>query len=427
MRLEIQHFSKIKQASIKLDGITVIAGENNTGKSTVGKILSCMFNSMYKVDEKASQKKKEQIESLLRYNWQNSWYHNLKNDDQRVTVNVPSRTSRKRYANAAELIMAADEERKIEIISELYDNLRKVIDDESRDALCHEVLEKVNSILNLKNEAVEQTLIADTFGRYFYGQMNDLYEPESEAKAILLIQGKKIQVGIKQNSEYMIEREISVMHEAISIDSPAIMDYMNSWEYSDGLSEQDLHLLQKLSANIPDNAIGKLMAEEKISDILKMLSEVTIGKVIKNEDGDFFLADEEMHYFEIGNLSMGIKAFTIIRTLLEKGEIHEKDVMVLDEPEIHLHPEWQLIYAELIVLLEKYLHLTILITTHSPYFLEAIETYTKKHNVDHITNYYLTQADGKETVMKDVTENLQSVYQLLAKPFEKLESIQMSR
>lgn len=68
-----------------------------------------------------------------------------------------------------------------------------------------------------------------------------------------------------------------------------------------------------------------------------------------------------MHYFEIGNLSMGIKAFTIIRTLLEKGEIHEKDVMVLDEPEIHLHPEWQLIYAELIVLLEKYLHLTILI------------------------------------------------------------------
>ena len=427
MRLEIQHFSKIKQASIKLDGITVIAGENNTGKSTVGKILSCMFNSMYKVDEKASQKKKEQIESLLRYNWQNSWYHNLKNDDQRVTVNVPSRTSRKRYANAAELIMAADEERKIEIISELYDNLRNVIDDERRDALCHEVLEKVNSILNLKNEAVEQTLIADTFGRYFYGQMNDLYEPESEAKAILLIQGKKIQVGIKQNSEYMIEREISVMHEAISIDSPAIMDYMNSWEYSDGLSEQDLHLLQKLSANIPDNAIGKLMAEEKISDILKMLSEVTIGKVIKNEDGDFFLADEEMHYFEIGNLSMGIKAFTIIRTLLEKGEIHEKDVMVLDEPEIHLHPEWQLIYAELIVLLEKYLHLTILITTHSPYFLEAIETYTKKHNVDHITNYYLAQADGKETVMKDVTENLQSVYQLLAKPFEKLESIQMSK
>ena len=426
MRLEIQHFSKIKQASVKLDGITVIAGENNTGKSTIGKILACMFNSMYRVDEKASRKKKEQIESLLRYNWQNSWYHNLKNGEQKVTVNVPSRTSRKRYANAAEMIMAADEARKKKIISELYDNLRNVIDDESREILCHEVLEKVNGVLNLKTETVEQTLIADTFGRYFYGQMNDLYEPESEAEATLVIQGKTVHVGIKKNSEYVIEREISVMHEAISIDSPAIMNYMNSWEFSEGLSEQDLHLLQKLSANVPDNAVGKLMVEERISDIHKMLSGVTIGKVIKNEDDDFFLVDDEMHFFEIGNLSMGIKAFTILRTLLEKGEIREKDVLVLDEPEIHLHPEWQLVYAELIVLLEKYLHLTILITTHSPYFLEAIETYTKKHNVDNITNYYLAQADGKETVMKDVTGDLQSVYQLLAKPFEKLESIQMS-
>lgn len=63
--------------------------------------------------------------------------------------------------------MAADEERKIEIISELYDNLRNVIDDESRDALCHEVLEKVNGILNLKNEAVEQTLIATLLADIF--------------------------------------------------------------------------------------------------------------------------------------------------------------------------------------------------------------------------------------------------------------------
>lgn len=426
MRLEIQHFSKIKQASVKLDGITVIAGENNTGKSTIGKVLACMFNSMYRVDEKASQKKKEQIESLLRYNWEAVLYHNLKKGEQSVTVNVPSRISKKRYANAAELIMAADEERKIQIISELYDNLRNVIDDEGRETLCHEILEKVNGVLNLKTETVEQTLIADTFGRYFYGQMNDLYEPESEAKATLVIQGKKVHVGIKKNSEYVIEREIPIMHEAISIDSPAIMDYMNSWEYSDGLSAQDLLLLHKLSEKTEDNVVAELVAGKRMDDIMQILSEVTSGKVIKNDDGEYMLADDEMHFFEIGNLSMGIKAFSIFRTLLEKGAIRENDVLILDEPEIHLHPEWQLVYAELIVLLEKYLHLTILITTHSPYFLEAIETYTKKHNVDNITNYYLAQADGKETVMKDVTGDLQSVYQLLAKPFEKLESIQMS-
>ena len=39
MKLSINNFAKIKQADIIIDGITVIAGENNTGKSTVGKVL----------------------------------------------------------------------------------------------------------------------------------------------------------------------------------------------------------------------------------------------------------------------------------------------------------------------------------------------------------------------------------------------------
>lgn len=35
MKLNIKNFAKIKEADIVIDGITVIAGENNTGKSTI--------------------------------------------------------------------------------------------------------------------------------------------------------------------------------------------------------------------------------------------------------------------------------------------------------------------------------------------------------------------------------------------------------
>lgn len=49
MELSIRDFAKIQQADIVIDGITVIAGENNTGKSTVGKILfSLMLYQMWK-------------------------------------------------------------------------------------------------------------------------------------------------------------------------------------------------------------------------------------------------------------------------------------------------------------------------------------------------------------------------------------------
>lgn len=39
MKLEIRNLAKIIEADIEIDGITVIAGDNNTGKSTVGKTL----------------------------------------------------------------------------------------------------------------------------------------------------------------------------------------------------------------------------------------------------------------------------------------------------------------------------------------------------------------------------------------------------
>ena len=41
MRLRILNFAKVKEADIILDGITIIAGKNNTGKSTIGKDEKC--------------------------------------------------------------------------------------------------------------------------------------------------------------------------------------------------------------------------------------------------------------------------------------------------------------------------------------------------------------------------------------------------
>ena len=52
MRLKIRNFAKILQADIEIDGITIIAGNNNIGKSTIGKILDAVFNATYNIDEK---------------------------------------------------------------------------------------------------------------------------------------------------------------------------------------------------------------------------------------------------------------------------------------------------------------------------------------------------------------------------------------
>ncbi len=44
MKLSLKNMGKIGAATIEINGITVIAGENNTGKSTVGKALYFLQN-----------------------------------------------------------------------------------------------------------------------------------------------------------------------------------------------------------------------------------------------------------------------------------------------------------------------------------------------------------------------------------------------
>lgn len=50
MILSLKNIGKVESAKVELNGITVIAGENDTGKSTIGKALYSIFNGFYKIE-----------------------------------------------------------------------------------------------------------------------------------------------------------------------------------------------------------------------------------------------------------------------------------------------------------------------------------------------------------------------------------------
>lgn len=153
-----------------------------------------------------------------------------------------------------------------------------------------------------------------------------------------------------------------------------------------------------------------------------MLSNAINGKIITKDNDLYFESDKFLEAISIHNLSAGLKSFTIIKMMLERGVLKEKDILVLDEPEIHLHPQWQLLYAEIIVLIQKVFNLHIVITTHSPYFLESIELFTKKHGIDDKTNYYLSDINIKEnySTINLVNDRISDIYYKMATPIEDL-------
>ena len=95
--------------------------------------------------------------------------------------------------------------------------------------------------------------------------------------------------------------------------------------------------------------------------------------------------------------------------------------MILDEPEVHLHPQWQVAYAELIVLLQKYFDLSIVVTTHSPYFLDAIDLFSVKHGIKEKVNYYLSSIE--DNWVECVTGDIEKIYQKMASPIQLLDTL----
>jgi predicted ATPase len=65
LNLTLQNVGIIKQAKIALNGLTVIAGENDTGKSTVGKLMFAIVKALSRFEQDLNEDKKKQIRETI--------------------------------------------------------------------------------------------------------------------------------------------------------------------------------------------------------------------------------------------------------------------------------------------------------------------------------------------------------------------------
>ena len=128
----------------------------------------------------------------------------------------------------------------------------------------------------------------------------------------------------------------------------------------------------------------------------------------------------------IKNTSAGVKQLGIIQKLFSNRELIENSVVIMDEPEVHLHPEWQVKLAEILVLAVKNLNVTLFISSHSPHFIEAVEVYSVKYAMRKDTNFYLTRKDDTSTkfnVEKIEYDKLYKLYKNLGDPYDIIDRV----
>ncbi len=413
MKLRVSNFTRIKQAEIEIDGITVIAGENNTGKSTIGKILFSLFNSMNNLDEKIDGKRTEEIWNFNFKILRRSIFMHTNNHD--VLDNQSStKASIKRIADKLTemLFQEVDNENIYSMVCDLL-RMNNILDDELQiEEIADKIIKLAISRIKSTNIVLAQEIISRFFENIFNEQINCkcLQSKDLEALLELTIKDKKNTVSFMNNRCNNYKAQYSILHEAFYIDNPFIIDEIDEDREFDENKIKE-HILSKLSNNdgIMDGIFDAVIAREKLDDIYSILNKVVKGN-ISNNDGFGMEVENLSEPIKLSNLSTGLKSFVIIKMLLEKGILKEKDVLILDEPEIHLHPEWQILYAEIIVLLQKLFDLSIVVTTHSLNFLEAIEFFSEKHSIDKKSRYYLAKSDGEMSEFEDVTNDTSKIY-----------------
>ncbi len=136
----------------------------------------------------------------------------------------------------------------------------------------------------------------------------------------------------------------------------------------------------------------KPMKQEAIR-IVREIMLILGGEIIVKDEG---LNHKEMRYvrktdglnISIDDVATGMKTFAYILRLLQNGYIDSETMLIIDEPEAHLHPQWIVKFAKILVLIQKLLGTKIMVASHDPDMVAAINAMSEAEGLSEVTNFY---------------------------------------
>lgn len=331
MKLNIKNFNMIADAEVELPGLTVIAGENDTGKSTIGKVLfsSIKAFNMSRVKEMRRSKPPsyegtfKQVLSLV--------------FDQYEAMN-------------SEIVISNNNKEVYRIVSD------------HRGWFTHKG--SIGSLKLLDATYIESPVV---------WSLVDFFTTVSKLR--------------EQDEIYGISDEIKY---------PYLL-----W---------DLYrkLVLKRSYQIDD--------DESYNEILHRIREIVGGSISTRLESFYFHRNQDNKQFPVTTVATGIKSFGLLEVLTMNKYINPKSILVIDEPEVHLHPTWEVEYAKLVSHFVR-LGVRVIVTTHSLYMVKALREFTQ--DISNNVRFYLTSKNENQMAhVENVSNETHKIFKKFADPLQ---------
>ena len=440
MKLLLKNIGKFKEVSLIINGITVIGGENSTGKSTISKTIFSTVKAYQEAEEFAYIEKKE-LKYLLMDLEKIIWLlvrRKLSRSISKVLDNLMEDIRFLRYEDDVNIKTISNIQNNITLLlNELSEYINTLDRRESKRFKKRYIIDLRKIGEELKNDIIPkqqknlgnlENSLNFQIRKNFRRQFSNLNTKEISQIIFMKEKDKKVfDIEVKNNKciKFKCVEEPKI-REISYIESPLVLNKIKLFDSLKYLSpriqrriyipyiEEDIVKKLRIQLNLDINNNAKNFIDE-------------IEKVI---GGKFEVEEEDIIYIEKGktfypiNVASGIKSFGIIYLLLKNGWLQDNThMLIFDEPEVHLHPKWQLRYAEILVKLHKYFNCYILINSHSPDFIQAIRYYGNKYKViDNIHFYFAEEKEGNSTIQL-VDFELNKIFASLIEPLESMEDL----
>lgn len=422
MELKIRNIGRVEKADILIQGITVVAGANGTGKSTVSKslysILEISDNSLAKAQVERTRSLRSSIVEWRRRN-------------------IPvSKIPIQQFIKKIEEIGLETDGRQETFAYEITGFLKgsvpeKFWDDQRMKKEIQQLYITYNEIAGTGweyyLEYVSQLVLNDVFQEQINCLNNDgdgsIYYKDGDTSTKIGILKHRIQ-------EMKIDFGPGV-GQPVYITTPDLMDSVGTYGklYSAERGGTISYANAQLSRLLMEKKDSRYLVAEEYNRIEEQKEQLQ-GVLQEVLEGEIYLENDRIAYhdrwcdssIELSNISSGMKIFLILQSLVTNGIFLERTCLIIDEPETNLHPDWQLKLAHLLVLLNKKLGILIYLNSHSPYFVRAIEFYSNQHQILGECNFYIMKKNNATGMYQSecVTEHLGIIYDEMAEPFNKI-------
>ena len=422
LTFEVKNIGLVKEAIIEVDGLTVLTGENDTGKSTVCKAIFGLLKAHKEAESFFQEQQRSNILSILEE--LSSISHN--------TLSSKTREARQEIRHSISL-----NEELIKTKS-LLKYLLESHSSEFSSQRTKTLIDRLGASLGLLKTPIEkQTKIENRFKELlklvFGGHLNSFNIQLGEININSLI---NVQIG-KDGSVKKINlkaEEIS-LPEATYIETPLIIQDFNFIRNS-LFSRSQIYAVSSIrprrTIDLPywkEDTVNKLQRNSEIEseiqdgmpDIYELIKKTIKGEITYDDNqNDYIFRKEGIETpVKMTNTATGIKSFGLLQSLIQASAISSQSVLIIDEPEVHLHPKWQLEYAKVLVKLAE-VGVPVIVSSHSPYMIEALKTYSADSDIKDQTKFYYAEMTEEGSIFNDCSDNLEPIFDALSKPMRKL-------